>query len=286
QCQKILLEGGILLIFSEGLCIHQWGLRSLKKGTARIAIEAWAQPSIRQTFSVLPVSISYNSFSFFGKKIIIEFGHTLNAVDLIESVSTGEKIVEFNRILSDRLTIGLLHGPGNTGVIPFLIGNHKFFNNRADHLINKLNEKLQDAGSLEDAKVFEPLQPSYLLPLQFRKLVKNYISIIVLCIPAITGWMIHAPFFFWVRNLAKKKTTGTVFYDSVLFGLLFLLYPFYYLLIIIIGLVIGNTNFLVMLLLMPGIAWVLLEWRESLLEVINNFRMSKAQRSMLMKWLF
>ena len=40
-CQDIFKHDGIVLIFSEGRCINEWHLRPLKKGTARLALEAW-----------------------------------------------------------------------------------------------------------------------------------------------------------------------------------------------------------------------------------------------------
>jgi len=63
RCNRILRDGGIVLIFSEGLCLNQWELRPLKKGSARIAINAWKQEAISKAFRVLPVSLNYNSFT-------------------------------------------------------------------------------------------------------------------------------------------------------------------------------------------------------------------------------
>jgi hypothetical protein len=45
------------------------------------------------------------------------------------------------------------------------------------------------------------------------------------------GKFLHLPFYRLIQNFVQQKTKGTVFYDSVLFGLLFLIYPFYLLLI-------------------------------------------------------
>jgi 1-acyl-sn-glycerol-3-phosphate acyltransferase len=42
----------------------------------------------------------------------------------------------------------------------------------------------------------------------------------------------NLPFYLWVYGLVDKKTKGTVFFDSVLFGVLFFLYPIYLLFII------------------------------------------------------
>ena len=48
-----------------------------------------------------------------------------------------------------------------------------------------------------------------------------------LLLPSIPGMLLHAPLYYFVRNTIRRKTAGTVFYDSVLFGVLLLLYPVY-----------------------------------------------------------
>jgi len=47
-------------------------------------------------------------------------------------------------------------------------------------------------------------------------------------------YYLHLPLYSLVYNFVQKKTKGTVFFDSVLFGFLFFLYPLYLLLIIVI----------------------------------------------------
>lgn len=49
---------------------------------------------------------------------------------------------------------------------------------------------------------------------------------------ALAGIILHAPIFIPLKRLAKKKTAGTDHYDSVLSGLLLLLYPVYLLLFV------------------------------------------------------
>jgi 1-acyl-sn-glycerol-3-phosphate acyltransferase len=48
---------------------------------------------------------------------------------------------------------------------------------------------------------------------------------IILVLPALAGLLLHAPWYFPLRAFTAGKTRGTVFFDSVLFGLLFLTYP-------------------------------------------------------------
>ncbi|MEQ1554412.1 MAG: 1-acyl-sn-glycerol-3-phosphate acyltransferase, partial [Ferruginibacter sp.] len=66
DCIEVFRQNGIVLIFSEGKCINEWNLRPLKKGTARLAINAW---DLGIPLQVIPLGINYNSFTCFGKNI-------------------------------------------------------------------------------------------------------------------------------------------------------------------------------------------------------------------------
>lgn len=70
-CREIFKKNGIVLIFSEALCENEWHLRTIKKGTARLAVTAWEQHIPLQ---ILPVAINYSCFHFFGKNIHLHFG--------------------------------------------------------------------------------------------------------------------------------------------------------------------------------------------------------------------
>ena len=71
------------------------------------------------------------------------------------------------------------------------------------------------------------------------------------------GRLLHLPFYRLIQNIVHQKTKGTVFYDSVLFGTLFLIYPIYLLLA---ALILGALGFslisiLVILVLHPITAY-------------------------------
>jgi 1-acyl-sn-glycerol-3-phosphate acyltransferase len=76
SCIDIFKKNDIVLIFSEGGCINEWHLRPLKKGTARLAMNAWQQ---NIPLKVLPLGINYSSFRLFGKNMILNFGDILFA---------------------------------------------------------------------------------------------------------------------------------------------------------------------------------------------------------------
>jgi 1-acyl-sn-glycerol-3-phosphate acyltransferase len=111
-CQKIFREGGIVLIFSEGRCINEWHLRSLKKGTARLALSAWQQ---NIPLKILPVGINYSSFRTFGKNVFLNFGSIINKEDINVDLSDGKAVNEFNVKLQEQLQ-GLVYEIDKTDI--------------------------------------------------------------------------------------------------------------------------------------------------------------------------
>ena len=74
NCINIFKQGGIILIFSEGICINEWHLKPLKKGTARLAFMAWQQ---NIPLTILPVGINYSNFYGFIKTVHIHIGNCI-----------------------------------------------------------------------------------------------------------------------------------------------------------------------------------------------------------------
>ncbi len=103
RCSSILKNNGIVLIFSEGLCIHEWKLRNLKKGTARIAIQAYNDIEIGKKIKVLPVGLNYTSFKSIGKNLFVNWGDIIYIKDQINTSITGIAINEFNEKLNSQL---------------------------------------------------------------------------------------------------------------------------------------------------------------------------------------
>lgn len=100
SCIELFRQNEGVLIFSEGLCVNEWHLRPLKKGTARLAFQAW---DAAIPLKVLPAGINYSSFSKYGKKVIIHFGGFIASGDLEGIITDGERNVRFNKILKERL---------------------------------------------------------------------------------------------------------------------------------------------------------------------------------------
>jgi len=120
---------------------------------------------------------------------------------------------------------------------------------RYQSFTNNLQEQLQelvfeiDKNDIQKQKTLLEQRPSVL-------------TNIILFIPAVLGWLLHAPLYLPLKNLTHKKTFNNDHYDSVLVALLLFSYPFYVLLISIIALLVtGNFLALLLIIVLPFTAW-------------------------------
>ncbi len=79
---------------------------------------------------------------------------------------------------------------------------------------------------------------------------------ILLFIPALCAYILHAPLYIPVQKFAIKKFGKIDHYDSVVVGLLFILYPLYLLLISLIGYLLWESWWwLLVFVILPFMAW-------------------------------
>ncbi|MDA3615012.1 1-acyl-sn-glycerol-3-phosphate acyltransferase [Polluticaenibacter yanchengensis] len=96
--------------------------------------------------------------------------------------------------------------------------------------INAINaETTKQLLELSDNKAYD-----------YKPLKTTMAAKVLLAVPALLGAVLHAPLYLPLQSFAKKKTAGSVFYDSILFALLLILYPIY--LIIFCGVLTGITD--------------------------------------------
>ena len=100
SCIEIFKKNGIVLIFSEGLCYNEWVLRPLKKGTARLSLDAWEKGI---PLTVIPVGINYSNFYSFGKEMHVLVGDSITKRDLNIEDSFGKQTSAFNQKLENSL---------------------------------------------------------------------------------------------------------------------------------------------------------------------------------------
>ena len=99
-CEKLFEENKIVLIFTEGLCKNEWHLRKFKKGTARLAMNAWTE---NIPLKVLPLGFNYSSFRKFGKIVRLNFGDFIEQKDIQSELTSGKALIEINELIRFQL---------------------------------------------------------------------------------------------------------------------------------------------------------------------------------------
>ncbi len=107
-CETLFKENGIVLIFSEGLCINEWHLRNLMKGTARLTLSSWQQ---NIPLKILPAGINYNSFFSFGKKLSLNFAEPFGKEAISLGNGFGKDVANFNAHLKQQMQPLILELP-------------------------------------------------------------------------------------------------------------------------------------------------------------------------------
>jgi 1-acyl-sn-glycerol-3-phosphate acyltransferase len=90
---------------------------------------------------------------------------------------------------------------------------------------------------------------------QFNSTSYSILKKTTLAIPALIGYLIHRPFYLLLKKIVAKKTKETVFYDSVLFGSLMLLYPFFVIILSALAVLLTNSYAWCLLLVLPFTGW-------------------------------
>ena len=282
KCRNVLLTGGTLLIFSEGLCVNDFGLRPLKKGTARIALDAWLQPGLTSTFTILPVSISYNFFKGPGKHVILHFGERIAHKDLPAKIGEGETIQYFNQLLYEKLISGLLIvSNSDDRPIQMLISNSNYIPKTKGDLILILRQKLNFAKQLN---IYSKIKRPFIITVGYKALLLNAIFLITFFPIVIVSYLFHGILYYPLKKIVNKKTNRTVFFDSTMFALLMLLYPVYLLIFLLATYIFSFPWWCkIIIITMPFIAWIHINWIHSLQRLSNYCKLSKSEKNLTRK---
>jgi 1-acyl-sn-glycerol-3-phosphate acyltransferase len=279
-CADILSTDGIILIFSEGICENNWQLRPFKKGTARIVWGALNQLKEESPLRILPIALNYNSYTSPGKTVFIQCGSVLSRGDLPREIPEAEKILLLNDLLRQRISDSMLQTASEMAQLQMILSN-------ISQLPSGEIKKIQDTMDKErDQCLFEKLKkPGYFIN-EEHPLFQTLSQMLILALPALLGWVLHCILYYPLKYFARRKTSRSVFYDSMLFTLLFLIYPFYWIVINVSGAIIfKNPWILVLLICMPLLAWTTMLWKISAQRVRNYFALSKQERKILRDFL-
>jgi 1-acyl-sn-glycerol-3-phosphate acyltransferase len=218
ESHDALKKDDAVVVFSEGICVNEWKLRPLGKGTARMAYQIWYGEDSLHEMKVIPTGLNYENFRGPGKRVSLRFGKEINREDVSTSPQEYEKwLREFNEILEVRMNAEILTIPAG---LP-----------REEH------QRQLDTffGVCSVPERSNPL----------LKAIGRF------------GRAVHRPLYSFFVNKTTALTRGSVFYDSVLFGLLVYIYPVVVtLLSVILGAFAGWAAGLALFFALPVLAWL------------------------------
>lgn len=201
-------EGGVVLIFGEGLCKNNWDLRPLKKGPARIASRAWNGTDAARDLAIIPVGLTYEHFDGGGKSVIINYGEPITRQAMMNEVGTPNFVQQLNaRIASQLEKLAYVNRelesdtPGHQHMMKAW--------QKAEQEKQDVLTRLNAAGETEKGN-------------------KRWFTPIHLTLVAL-------PHYWASKAIARKLTRGSVFYDSIFYGLVLFLLPLY--LLVLAGLI-------------------------------------------------
>lgn len=103
----------------------------------------------------------------------------------------------------------------------------------------------------------EELQKRFYVP-------QSILKKILLFIPSIIGWLLHAPLYYPVKTYVQKAAFENDHYDSIVVALLFLAYPLYLIILILIAFAITHHWVSFLLFILPFTAWAYVQLKKQL----------------------
>ncbi len=123
------------------------------------------------------------------------------------------------------------------------------FGNNINNFNNILRKQLEQLVIQADKKETAAIKEKFEVPQSFLKKI-------LLFIPAVIGWITSAPLYYPIKKFTSVKASHNDHYDSVMVGLLFILYPIYLLLIaLLLFWLIGSWYWLAVFVVLPFCAW-------------------------------
>ena len=286
-CKSVLQQNGIIIIFAEGVTLHDWELKPVKSGPSKIILHALTDARLKETLQVLPVGITYSSYSHSSKTIIIQTGNIIYPGQ-IAAATPGNWKHSFNDTLQKSLQPLI---PEMTSGEAANIALWESILTQAPRYIDcsKNVQLLHSAGK----KISQPGFHSPVTSMPTRRywsdgrrgFIRDIITAVMLFIPALAGLVLNGAFYFPLRNRSRAKTKDTIFYDSLLFGLITVLYPLYIILLSLVLYFTIHISVWIWMVAMPLTALCTARCRV-LLQKISSYAMMKNEEIIFLKGFF
>jgi len=232
-CTSLLHQNAIIIIFVEGITLHDWRLKPLKSGISKITSQAITNDNLKDRLQVLPVGLTYSNYSHSSKTIIIQTGEVIFPGQ-INASTTGQWKQNFNDLLQRNLKPLIPEmtskNTANIAIWESILNQSPRYTDCTNNMkiLHKAGEKISQTDFNTPATTMPTRNYWTDSRLDF---VIHLIFVLILFIPALTGFVLNGIFYFPVRSWVRSKTKGTIFYDSLLFGMLTIFYPVYILIL-------------------------------------------------------
>jgi 1-acyl-sn-glycerol-3-phosphate acyltransferase len=289
RCRAIFKKGGIVLIFSEGLCINEWNLRPLRKGTARLAWSAWNDAGIGDTLRILPVGISYNSFNRLPKQVFLNFGSLIERAHITQTQTTGAAYQQINQLLTAQLLQGCFTGipnqPVEEAAFAFAITNAPQVNAQPFEALRQLPPALLQPENMALLSSCRPEKRFY-CAISKRRANQSLVISVISFLPALAGLAGGYWFYLLAKQGLRRTKMESGHYDSMMFVLLALFYP------LAAGLVAGAAwwitgkalVFIALLVLQPVSGWLLTVFHQNWQQFWNFNKLNNQQKISLQRF--
>lgn len=231
-CMALFKKNGALVIFPEGLSENKYELRPLRKGTARLAFEAWNNPDIGDRLKVVPVVIHYSSWLKIFPVVSVEFLENIERKSFTDVKESGF----FNKKFNERLNI-ILSGKciiadkeqdivSQNKVIGFILKNSlngaSFAKKLQDKYLSTTNKAYKsDYKAFADFLMKENINydsKSGNILIQIALILSSFLCFFI-------AWVYNIIPFYLCKFIAWIATKGNDFHDSILYCILMLIYP-------------------------------------------------------------
>jgi len=233
-CIDVFKKNGAVIIFSEGISENKWELRPLRKGTARLAYEAWNNPDLGDKLKVVPVAIHYSSWLKIHPKVYVEFLKNIEKNSFAELGEPGQFNKNFNDKLKTSLSENCIEADKNgdvasqNKVIGFILKNYI----TGSIVAKKLQDKYSSNSSPEFNSNYKALS-NFLIKeninydLKFTSPIMNIVNLIGWLIVFPVAWISNFIPYYLCKYTVSKSTKGNDFHDSLLYCMLLIIYPIY-----------------------------------------------------------
>lgn len=283
RCFDALMANGNIIIFAEGDCEAEKQLRTLRKGTARIAFQAMDELGL--DVQVLPVGINYVEHTGYRKDVMLDFGAPVPVSQYRELYAThkARAIKAFNRDLSERMRSHMVHledlelkelhdatmqvvrarhkGLRYWPLVDRKDGDRLALERQATHYINRI-ANAPETEELNDFKerVLSLAQRAKKHDLDLAELGHKpgtlwSFLMPVLLLPYLVLWLLNGPPLWLAEWITGRKVKQAIFVSTFRCFVGVLLHALYTLLLTVVGVAIWGWWGLVLLVLLP------LSWR-------------------------